>query len=156
MRFCSQYRATERLDFVKENEARLIKSFVQKDLGCGCPDEVFSTIQIEKDPDALNGLPIDYIITIGNRLLIGICLCENPDTGFIKDIKQSLAAGKQLRDKNDFNRFRLVVVSDVNESILEKVWKEYEKFGGLDDRVHLHLLRPSMIPAIFKTGRPSL
>ena len=140
---------------MKENEARLIKSFVQENLGCGCPDEVFSSIQIEKDPDAFDGLPIDYLITIGNRLLIGICFYENLNIGAIKDIKRSLYAGIKLRDRNGFNRFRLVVVSDVKESVFEKVRKEHDNFSGLDDRVHLHLIRTSMIPGLFKPGRPS-
>ena len=100
---------------MKENEGLLIKSFVQNNLGCGCSDEVFSFIQVEKNPDDFHSLPVDYLITIGNRLLIGICLYENLDVGAIKNISRSLSAGKKLRDRNGFNRFRLVVASDSSE-----------------------------------------
>ncbi len=105
----------------KPKEMQALKSFVRDGLGCECPDEVFSFSQVKKKPDVFRGLPIDYLVTIGDRLLVGICLSESLDNGIREDIKKSLAAGKQLRDSAGFNRFRLVVPVEDLESIVEEI-----------------------------------
>ena len=127
-------------------ETQALKFFVRDGLGCGCPDKVFSFIQIKKKPDVFRGLPVDYLITIGDRLLVGICLSESLDKGIGADIKKSLAAGKQLRDRAGFNRFRLVVASKDADSIASAIQQQFAGLTGLDDKVHLHIVRPSVIP----------
>ena len=92
------------------------------------------------------GLPIDYLITIGDRLLVGICLSESLDSGLSAVIKKSLAAGKQLRDRAGFNRFRLVVTSEEADSISPAFQAQFDGLEGLDDRVHLHVVRNSVLP----------
>jgi len=128
-----------------EEKQELI-SFVREGLGCGCPNEVFSFIQIKKKPDVLHGLPIDYLVTIGDRLLVGICLSKSLDSGIDEDIKKSLATAKQLRDSAGFNRFRLVVASNKADSIAPAIQEQFNSLTGLDDRVHLHVIGPSRIP----------
>ena len=123
-----------------------LKSFVQKGLGCGCPDEVFSFIQIKKNPGVFRGLPIDSLVTIGDRLLVAICLSESLDSGMGAGIKEALAAGKQLRDSAGFNRFRLVVISEKADSIAPAIQEQFAGLTGLDDRIHLHVVRPSVVP----------
>ena len=130
----------------KEKEMQALKSFVQKGLGCGCPDEVFSFIQIKKKPDVFRGLPIDSLVTIGDRLLVAICLSESLDSGMGAGIKEALAAGKQLRDSAGFNRFRLVVISEKADSIAPAIQEQFAGLTGLDDRIHLHVVRPSVVP----------
>ncbi|MCF8127628.1 MAG: hypothetical protein K9N10_03870 [Deltaproteobacteria bacterium] len=130
----------------KPEEAQELKSFVQKGLGCGCPDEVFREIRIEENPHAFYGLPVDYLVTVGDRLLIGVCLSERLHNGIGPEIEKSLAAGKQLRDNTGFNRFRLVVVSEEPGRIADTVQEQFADLKGLDDRVHLHVVRPSSIP----------
>jgi len=130
----------------KPKEMQALKSFVKDGLGCGCSDEVFSFIQVKKKPDVFRGLPIDYLVTIGDRLLVAICLSESLDNGISEDIKKTLAAGKQLRDSAGFNRFRLVVTAEDLENIVEEVQEEYNGLSGLDDRVHLHVVLPWVIP----------
>ncbi len=130
----------------KQKEKQALKSFVKDRLGCGCPDEVFSFIQIKKRPAVFDGLPIDYLITLGDRLLVGICLSENLENGIGPDIEKSLMAGKQLRDGAGFNRFRLVVSSDKAESLTEEIQTQFATLMGLDDRIHLHVVGPSEIP----------
>ena len=127
-------------------EMQALKSFVQKGLGCGCPDEVFSFIQIKKKPDVFRGLPIDSLVTIGDRLLVAICLSESLDSGMGAGIKEALAAGKQLRDSAGFNRFRLVVISEKADSIAPAIQEQFAGLTGLDDRIHLHVVRPSVVP----------
>jgi len=130
----------------KAKEMQALKSFVQKGLGCGCPDEVFSFIQIKKKPDVFRGLPIDSLVTIGDRLLVAICLSESLDSGMGAGIKEALAAGKQLRDSAGFNRFRLVVISEKADSIAPAIQEQFAGLTGLDDRIHLHVVRPSVVP----------
>ena len=127
-------------------ETQALKFFVRDGLGCGCPDKVFSFIQIKKKPDVFRGLPIDYLVTVGDRLLVAICLSERLNNGMGADIKESLAAGKQLRDRAGFNRFRLVVASEDADSIAPTIQEQFSGLTGLDDRVHLHVVRPSVLP----------
>ena len=138
-------RIQKAIELRPEEEQELV-SFVREGLGCGCPDEVFSFIQIKKKPDVFRGLPIDYLVTIGDRLLVGICLSETLNGGIGTDISKSLVAGKQLRDSAGFNRFRLVVASEVADSIAPSIQEQFAGLTGLDDKVHLHVVRPSVIP----------
>lgn len=127
-------------------EAQALKSFVRDGLGCGCPDEVFSKIQIEKNPAGFQGLSIDCLIRIGDRLLVAIRLLESLNGELGEDIKRSLEIGKQLRDDTGFNRFRLVVTSQEADSIAPAFKEQFDGLDGLDDRIHLHVVRPSVIP----------
>lgn len=135
----------------KPKETRALVSFVRKDLGCGCPNEVFSVVQIKKDPQVFRDLPVDYMITIGDRLLIGICLSENLHNGIGEGIVTSLSVGKRLRDAAGFNRFRLVITSNDADRIQEKIKRQFQALSGLDERIHLHVVGPAVIPA-FLTG----
>ena len=127
-------------------ESQALKSFIRDGLGCGCPDEVFSKIQIERNPIAFQGLSIDCLIRIGDRLLVAICLLESLNGELGEDIKRSLEVGKQLRDDTGFNRFRLVVTSEEADSIAPAIQQQFTGLNGLDDKVHLHVVRPSVIP----------
>lgn len=128
------------------SEKHILKSFVQDGLGCGCPDAVFSAIQVQKNPSAFNGLPVEFLIAVGGRLLVGISLSGSLDNGINADIKKSLALGKQLRDSAGFNRFRLVVPSEDLGGIVADVQEQYNGISGLDNRIHLHAVNPSVIP----------
>ncbi len=122
-------------------EAQALKSFIRDELGCGCPEEVFSKIRIEKNPNAFYGLSIDYLITIGDRLLVGICcLSQNLEKGIDAKVEKSLAAGKRMRDNVGFNRFRLVVISENHDSFVDVVQERFADLTGLDDKVHLHII----------------
>jgi hypothetical protein len=142
-------RIQKAIELRPEEEQELV-SFVREGLGCGCPDEVFSFIQIKKKPDVFRGLPIDYLVTIGDRLLVGICLSESLSGGIGTDINKSLVSGKQLRDSAGFNRFRLVVTSEEADSIAPAIEEQFAGLTGLDDKVHLHVVRPSLIPGFLR------
>jgi hypothetical protein len=127
-------------------EAQAIKSLIRDDLGCGCPEEVFSKIQIEKYPIAFQGLPIDSLIKVGNRLLVAISPLEALNGELGADIIQILALGKQLRDETGFNRFRLVITSKETDRIAPPLQELFAGLSDLDNRVHLHFVRSSTIP----------
>ena len=116
-------------------ETLALKSFMRDELGCGCSDEVFSKIHIEKNPAAFQGLSIDCLIRIGDRLLVAIHRLENPIGEMGDDIKRSLEIGKQLRDDTGFNRFRLVITSEDADSITPAFQEQFDGLEGLDDRV---------------------
>ena len=131
---------------IKPEDVQSLKSFVREELGCGCPDEVFREIRIEQNRHGFQGLPIDCLVTIGGRLLIGVCLWERLHNGMVPEIKKILAAGKQLRDSAGFNSFRLVVVSEEPDRMVDTILEQLPALKGLDDRVHWHVVGPSSIP----------
>jgi hypothetical protein len=130
----------------KPKDIETLKSFVRSGLGCGCPEEVFSAVHIEKNPVGFHGLPIDYSVTIGGRLLIGFCLSQWLLNGMGPEIKKSLTVGKQLRDSAGLNRFRLVAVAKEPEKIAEMIEEQFFALRDLDERVHLHVVKLSAIP----------
>lgn len=126
----------------------VIKHFVRDELGCACPDEVFETMDVQHTPSRFGGLPGTCLIVIGNRLLVLLI-----STGQWQEVSRYLESlvsrGRELRDAEGFNRIRFVVATpdhEVAEALLT------EQFGGLpsmDDRIHLHIIAPEGLPALF-------
>jgi len=120
-----------------------IKDFVVNVLGCGCPEEVFSSIQLETAPGPVGGIQPSFVIRIGGRLMVLGVPCENimPQEGSLADL---VSAGMGSRDGEGFNRLRIVVVSDDPdcEATLRPV---FDRIPGLDDRVHLHVVKIGVI-----------
>ena len=126
-----------------------VVSFVQEGLGCGCPDEVLHDIQIEPHPYSFAGQPIDYLVSIGGRLLIAISM----SSGWAEvagELQQLLETGKNLRDRKGFNRFRLVVSSDEPENATAALQEQFTDLTGMDNKVHLHVVRPSALPSCLR------
>jgi hypothetical protein len=114
-----------------------IKTFVRERLGCKCEDSVFNQIVI--------GMPSifscdnpgwDLQMMIGFRLLISIAPVQKLKS-INEDIGKILQAGKQVRDRNSLNRFRLVLLGRVEKDIYEEGQK---KARELDDRIHVHVI----------------
>jgi len=126
-------------------EKEAIKSFVQKTLGCGCPEEVFRHIEyrtaIPLEKHLLAGK-----INIGNRLLVYIAEIKREEE--LSDLLPFLVKqGMAERERLQFNRFRLVIASEGNGNV-----EQYANtlFGNVekDDRIHLHVIRKSEIPCL--------
>lgn len=124
----------------------IITHFVRHTLGCGCPDEVFERIHIDTQPEVFNGLPIGYLIDIGGRLLVAVCA-----TADWRQLQQRLAdivcrAG-EYRDRNGYNRFRLVVAAEDTREAQAVLQPEFDAvIADGDDRMHLHVLTPAALP----------
>jgi hypothetical protein len=118
-------------------EKEKIITFVQKTLGCGCPEEVFQYIDCRSNIPSKNIL-LSNRINIGNKLLIFIV--EINDTDLLEETLGSLVdAGIKERDGSKFNRFRLVLAAD-NPSVFKQ--HAHDIFDTLekDERVHLHVI----------------
>lgn len=116
-----------------------IKTFVQETLGCGCPEEVFRTIDCNRAVRLSNEAVLNCAITIGNRLLIYVMEKR------IADLDEKLlaflvSAGKKERDSRGLNRFRLVIVAD---EMAEKgsLIHMFEKLQDKDGKIHLHVIK---------------
>jgi hypothetical protein len=131
------------VDYDKES----IKTFVQKTLGCGCPEEVFEYINC-KSNIKLNDIVLSSKINIGNRLLIYVVNIN--DQNSIKNILPFLVStGKGERDNLKFNRFRLVLVTDkLNEikGTAETIFRTISE----DEKVHLHVVDKKKVPIFLK------
>jgi hypothetical protein len=120
-----------------------IKAFVQKTLGCGCPEEVFQYMDLKSDIK-VDDIMLKGRINIGNRLLIYIV--EMDDIDSIKHVVTFFTGmGIKERDGSNFNRFRLVLASDNCDGIrqaAEAVFRDIDK----DEKVHLHIIPAKNIP----------
>lgn len=119
-----------------------IKEFVQKTLGCGCPEEVFKIIEYHNNILCGNFI-IRGKINIGNRLLVYIFdLAENSNLEEI--LPFILREGRQERDKNKYNRFRLVLAVDDVGNIQESVYNLFNKINN-DEKIHIHIIDKKLL-----------
>jgi hypothetical protein len=115
-----------------------IKRFVRDTLGCGCPEEVFRSIDCKRDVELGGGVILHSIITIGNRLLIYV-VYDNQD--FVeKHLALLVSAGKKERDSRGLNRFRLVIVTDKIPENGDVIRRTFGKLQEKDENIHLHVI----------------
>jgi hypothetical protein len=112
-----------------------IKAFVQSVLGCGCAEEVFRIIELRHEKKGKVGYDR---INIGNRLLIYIFSANDPEL-IGEELPGMLLAGRKERDEQGFNRFRLVLATDVPAAGVAAL-NAYKKTGQTDDRLFLHVV----------------
>ncbi len=115
-----------------------IKRFVQEALGCGCPEEIFRSIDCKRNVKLGDGVSLQSIITIGNRLLIYVVYDNQV---FVeKHLALLVSAGKKERDSSGLSRFRLVIVMDGfpgNGDAIRRTFGELQEKG---DNIHLHVI----------------
>lgn len=115
-----------------------IKQFVQEALGCGCPEEVFRSIDCKRNVELGSGVILNSIITIGNRLLVYV-LYDNLD--FVeKHLAFLVSAGKKERDSRGLNRFRLVIVMDGFTGNGDAIRRTFGELQEKDGNIHLHVI----------------
>lgn len=125
-----------------------IKHFIRDELGCACPDEVFETMDVQHAPARFEGLPGDCLIVIGNRLFVLLI-----STGHWQQVSRNLESlvsrGRELRDAEGFNRIRFVVATPDHEAAETVLMEQFGVLPSLDDRIHLHIIAPEGLPALF-------
>lgn len=120
-------------------QPELIQSFIQSDLGCTCPDEVFNCIKQKVNEKIDPELEVDLVLTIGDRLLVFIKIL-NKKPKLEEMIEKLISCGKSWRDDYELNRFRLVVITSRIKSMKPKIEKIFKKSKSVDEKVHLHIL----------------
>jgi len=117
---------------------REIKQFVRETLGCTCPDEVFQHIDCRADVNASDGVLLDYEINVGNKLLIFVMTMD--ELGSLSPlIPQLVWDGINKRNQENFNRFRLVLLTQRPTDVAEEAFAIFQSLDA-DEKVHLHVV----------------
>jgi hypothetical protein len=124
-----------------EARRRSIEYFVRETLGCGCPEEVFRSIVVDR-AEAPDGSTPFTRIAVGDRLLVYVV---RPGRGCAPEavIAPLARLGRGERDRKGFNRFRLVVVSD---DIQPAAADRFREVVGPDVKAHIHVIPPGELP----------
>ena len=115
-----------------------IKRFVQKTLGCSCPEEVFNRIDYRKDCDGVAGSKIN----IGDRLLIYIINVDGKSS-IQEVVNPAVERGVEERDKKGLNRFRLVLVTSSPDELRSQAEQAFIDSGYKNEKTHLHVVNES-------------
>jgi hypothetical protein len=124
-----------------------LEHFVRQELGCQCPDAVFRHIEVEDAPVGFGIWPQGRLISVGERLLILVVRCDDPDTLHCM-LGGLMQEGRRLRQARGFNRFRLVIATSCADVLGPPLREDFERLDGMDERLHLHVIAPVQVPAI--------
>ncbi|HOO70867.1 MAG TPA: hypothetical protein PK926_03820 [Spirochaetota bacterium] len=116
----------------------IIKYFAVEMLGCGCGNEVFENIEVSDDLFGLDLLRGKRIL-IGRRLLVYVVLPPDGDA-VLGHLEFLMRRGKEDRDRNGYNRFRLVVAVEDHERLAGKAASLVEPMTRNDEKLHFHAL----------------
>ena len=123
-----------------------VKRLVRSELGCACPDHVFERIEIFPASSGFAGLPGDHLIAVGNRLLL-LVISSSTWQEVVDQLEHLCASGRQLRDAQGFNRFRMVVAVPEVAVARAALAAHFDAAVDHDDRMHLHVIRPEVLAA---------
>ena len=122
-----------------------IREFIRKTLGCTCPDEVFQHIECQTGLFIEDNLVLDYEINVGNRLLIYVTRVDDPDS-LGPMLSRLVWTGKHKRDKDGFNRLRLVLLTQKPTVVAKKASDIFQTLDTTDEKVHLHVIDKEDFP----------
>jgi hypothetical protein len=125
-----------------------LTGFVRDALGCGCPPEVLADIRASRL--TLPGLSVvaGTRLDVGGRLLVYILVAAGDQGDVDATAAVALAAGLGERDRDGFNRFRLVVAAAQPERVANPVVDACLAAGLPRGRVHLHVVPLSALPEL--------
>lgn len=122
-----------------EDIALAIKDFARNMLGCGCSEDVFDKIEYTPLARAGNDITLHGRINIGNRLLIYTVPVDDVKALFSL-IPSLVLCGRNERDRNGFNRFRLVLLNQGREELPRFADSIFHSLNYIDDKTHLHII----------------
>jgi hypothetical protein len=114
--------------------------FVRGTLGCGCADEVFRRVTVERDL-AVGHRRLAWRIDVGGRLLVYVLEPDGP-ADLDEGLEALVRAGRAERDAAGFNRLRVVVAADDPAPLAAPAQALFGRSGAVDERVHLHVIGP--------------
>jgi len=115
-----------------------IIEFVKGTLGCACPEEFFEKIEAGKIAIAQFAAGATRIV-VGERLLIYVVFPQSLSE-LCANIGKATVMGKNDRDANKYNRFRLVVISDKDSDCSAEAIPKFDEAAGSDEKMHLHFI----------------
>jgi hypothetical protein len=110
---------------------------------------VFADLRVDTQPEAFAGLPVDAVLAVGGRLLVAVC-ASRPWNEVSEQLESCFATGRRLREAGGYNRFRLVVATGVPDEARHAMARRFERLAKLDERVHLHVVGPAILPDALK------
>jgi len=130
---------------VQQSATEALGHFIRRTLGCRCPDEVFSSIDIRFLP-APGGNPPCVRLEVGNRLLVYVVAAGNA-SDLPALVARLTAAGLEDRDALGLNRLRLVLHSMGGHPEEHRSAEEaFAQANRGDDRAHLHWVSSDALP----------
>ncbi|HOK03327.1 MAG TPA: hypothetical protein PKX79_12175 [Spirochaetota bacterium] len=122
-------------------EKERIKNFAIDILGCGCDNSVFARIDHRKNFYLPSGITLTSRVLIGDRLLIYIVDEEDISSG---DLRAIFLDGLQERDSLNYNRLRVVILTDNIINCENRFRRIYEDFDFKDEKTHLHIVERAL------------
>jgi hypothetical protein len=123
-----------------------IKVFVKNTLGCSCPEKVFEKIEVSRLLTLEHEKQITRIV-VGDTLLIYVIRPELPGN-FVDSVEAIGLAGKNDRDTNNYNRFRLVVSGFEDDGQQEKVAGRFSHVFNTDEKMHIHCVDQALVDGL--------
>lgn len=123
-----------------------LKEFIKNTLGCGCPEKIFEKIDVCRCLIEKNESEITRIV-VGDKLLIYIIRPESTDK-LVDKVKVFGLAGKEDRDKHNYNRFRLVLSDVENMAQKDQVSECFLSAFEKDEKMHMHFVKEEMIAGL--------
>ncbi|MDJ0893015.1 MAG: hypothetical protein QNK18_17710 [Gammaproteobacteria bacterium] len=120
-----------------------VQGFIRGTLGCTCPDDVFANIASARDV-AIGSVILNRRIDVGRRLLVYLLESDDPDL-LSRQMPELIDHGTAERNREGFNRFRLVVASRNTECMSRPAQQAFDETERSDERIHLHVVDRSTI-----------
>jgi len=115
----------------------VVRHLVRDGLGCQCPDAVFEDVVIGRPTVFAEDDPRSSVqLLVGRRLLVSL-VEMNRLADVRADAERLLVRGRQIRDAQGLNRFRLVLVGNCEPAVIEALAARARE---MDDRLHVHAL----------------
>lgn len=124
--------------------------FVRDELGCACPPEVLRRIETEAAPASFESIGGRWLIRVGGRLMVLLCR-PGSLAQLTARLPEIVNTGAELRDREGFRRFRLVVETQhKTESNRRALEAAFQTVAAEDERLHLHVVETGRLPDVLR------
>jgi hypothetical protein len=131
---------------VTNEQTTRLQTFIRSTLGCGCPDDVLEWIQCTHTELTQEEDVRITRIDVGGRLLVYVLEVDGADRRAEAALPAMIAAATVDRATGCFNRLRIVVAVEDPEEMGPRLERSFGGSAPLDEKVHLHVVRPTDLP----------